>query len=89
MWLNSNRISSTYFRVYFELVCLLVEYQAFTYLKSHNKLYRDISIAEDPPSEKMFMFSDIVEIQGETKSDTEKNISELFWKAKEGKYKQC
>ena len=35
------------------------------------------------------MFSDIVEIQGETKSDTEKNISELFWKAKEGKYKQC
>ena len=47
-----------------------------------------MSIAKDPSSEEMFMSSDIVEIQRETESDTEKNISELFWKGKEWKYKQ-
>ena len=47
----------------------------FNYLKSHNKFYEDISIAKGLSSEEMFRFSDILEIQGENESITEKNIS--------------
>ena len=45
-----------------------------TYLKSHNKFYKDISIEKGLSSEDMFKFSDIAEMQVETESDTE-NLS--------------
>ena len=62
--------------VYFEPVRPTIIYQALTYLKLHNKFYKDISIVKGLSSEDMFKFSDIVEIQGETGSVTEKNISD-------------
>ena len=50
--------------VYFEPVRRHTVYQALTYLKSYNKFYEDISIANGFSSEDTFKFSDIVEIQG-------------------------
>ena len=41
-------------------------YQALTYLKSHNKFYKDISIKKGLYREDMFKFSDIVEIRDNT-----------------------
>ena len=61
--------------VYFEPVRLHIIYEALTYLKSHNKFYKDIFIEKGLSSEDMFKFSDIVEMQGKTESDTE-NISD-------------
>ena len=43
-------------------------------LKSCSKFYRE-SLAKGLSSEEMFKFSDVVGIQRETKSVTEKNIS--------------
>lgn len=43
-----------------------IMYQTFTYLRSHNKLYEDISIAKGLLSKSMFRFSDIVETQMQT-----------------------
>lgn len=40
-----------------------IMYQTLTYLKSHNKLYDDISITKGLLSKSMFRFSDIVETQ--------------------------
>ena len=61
--------------VYFKPVRLYIIYEALTYLKSHNKFYKDIFIEKSLSNEDMFKFSDIVEMQGETESDTE-NISD-------------
>ena len=44
-------------------------------MKSFNKFYDNISITKGLSSEGMFKFSDIVEIQGQSKCVTEKNIS--------------
>ena len=52
--------------VYFEPVSPHVIYQALIYLKSHNKFYEDISIAEGLSSEGMLKFSNFFEMQGET-----------------------
>ena len=40
-------------------------WEEFTYLKSYNKFYDDISIAKRLSSEEMFKSSDIVKIQGQ------------------------
>ena len=48
--------------VYFEPVRPHIIYQALIYLKSHTKLYEDISIPKALSSEDKFKFSDIVEI---------------------------
>ena len=61
--------------VYFEPVRPHIIYEALTYLKSHNKVYKDISIEKRLSSQDRFKFSDIVEMQGETESGTE-NISD-------------
>ena len=45
-------------------------------MKFYNKFYTDISIAKGPSCKEMFRFSDIVEVQGENWSATEKNISD-------------
>ena len=59
--------------VYFKPVHPKIIYQALAYLKSHNKLYKDIPITKGPSSEDMFRFSDInVEIQRENENVTEK-----------------
>ena len=70
--------------VYFTPVYPHIIYQAFAYLKSHNKLYKDVSITKGLSSEDMLRFSVInIEIQGKNDSATEK----LFWMGKnEGKY---
>ena len=54
----------------------LTAYQALTYLKSYNKFSEDISISKDLSREAMFKFSDVVEIQGQSESATEKIISD-------------
>lgn len=54
--------------IYFEPVRPLVIYQKLGYLKSHKKLYEDISIAEGLSSADMFKFPDIVEIQRKNKN---------------------
>ena len=71
--------------VYFEPVRPNIIYQALTYLKLHNKFYKDIFIAKSLSSEGMFKFSDIVEIQGETESVTEKKY--FRWKSNDKKCK--
>ena len=45
-------------------------------MKSFNKFYGKISITKGLSSDDMFKFSDIVEIQGQSKCVTEKNISD-------------
>ena len=62
--------------VYFEPVCPHIIYQALTYLKSHNRIYEDISIIKSFSSEDMLNFSDINENQEETGSVTENSISD-------------
>ena len=62
--------------IYFEPVCSHILYQALAYLKSHNNVYTDISITKGHSSEELFRFSDIVEIEGEHESATEKIISD-------------
>ena len=62
--------------VYFEPVSPQVICKAQTYLKSHNKFYRDIPIANGLLSEDMFTFSSIVENQGQSKSVAGKIISD-------------
>ena len=62
--------------VYFEPVRLHTVYQPLTYLKSYNNFYEDISIPKGLSSEDMFKISDIVEIQGQSKCVTEKNVSD-------------
>ena len=47
-------------------------YQGLTNFNAQNKFYKDISIAKSLLSEEMFKFSNIVQVQGETKSNTEK-----------------
>ena len=65
--------------VYFIPVCPHIIYQAFAYLKPHNKSYKYISITKGLSSEGMFRFSYInIEIQGENESAKEK----LFWMGK-------
>ena len=61
--------------VYFEPVRPHTIYKALTYLKSHNKFSKDISIEKGLSSEDMFKSSDIAEMQGETESANE-NISD-------------
>ena len=51
-------------------------WEEFTYLKSYNKFYDDISIAKRLSSEEMFKSSDIVEIQGQNSNVTEETISD-------------
>ena len=60
--------------VFFEPVRQHMIYQLLSYLKSHNKFCKDISIGKGLSSEDMFKFSDIVEMSGKTEGDTE-NIS--------------
>ena len=60
--------------VFFEPVRQHMIYQLLSYLKSHNKFCKDISIEKGLSSEDMFKFSDIVEMSGKTEGDTE-NIS--------------
>ena len=62
--------------VYFEPVRPYVIYQALTYLKSHNKFYKDISVTKGLSGEDMLNFSDINENQEETESVTENGISD-------------
>ena len=50
-------------------------YQGFIYLKSQNKFYEDFSIAKGLARPKLFRFSEIVEIQAESDSLTEKVVS--------------
>ena len=64
------------YRGYSEPVRPQIVYQALTYLKSYNKLYDNMSIAKDLSSEKMFKFSNIVEIQEQSDCATEKNVSD-------------
>ena len=45
-------------------------------MKSFNKFYGKVSITKGLSSDDMFKFSDIVEIQGQSKCVTEKNISD-------------
>ena len=59
--------------LYFKPVHAHITYQELTYLKSHHEFYEDISITKGLRSEKMIRFSDILEIQGENESVTEKN----------------
>lgn len=61
--------------VYFETVPPYIIYGAFNCQKSHNKFYEDVSIAKCLSSEEMFRFSDILEVEWENESDTEKVIS--------------
>ena len=63
--------------VYFEPVRLHIMYQARTNLKSHCKFYDDIFIAKSFSSEDMFKFSDVAEIQEQSKCVTEKNVSDV------------
>ena len=65
--------------IYFEQVWPHTAYQALTYLKSYTKFYDDISIAKGLSSEKMFKFSDIVEIQWQSEC--------FWWKRNDWKYK--
>ena len=51
---------------------------AFNELKSHNKFYENISIATGLPSDDMFRFSDIVEIQGQNVTE-KKFMIEKKW----------
>ena len=62
--------------VYFEPASPHIICKAQTYLKSHNKFYRDIAIANGLLSEDMFTFSSIVENQGQSKSVAGKIISD-------------
>ena len=48
---------------YFEPARPHIIYQALTYLKSHNKLYEDISVTKSLSGEDMLNFSDISENQ--------------------------
>ena len=65
---------STWVNALFESVNSHIIYQALSYLKTNNKFYEDISITKFLSSETMFKLSNIVAIQGETESVTEKNI---------------
>ena len=67
---------------YFEPVCPQIIYHTLAYLKPHNKLYEDTSIGNGLLSEDMLRFFDIVEIQGQNKNVTEKNISDREKKKK-------
>ena len=55
----------------FEPVHSHIIYQALAYLKSHNKFYKDISVANKLED---FRFSDIAKIQGQNKNVTEKIV---------------
>ena len=48
-----KRILNTGVHVYFEPVCPHIIYQALAYLKSHNKLFEDISISKGLLSEEI------------------------------------
>ena len=54
--------------VYFETVYPHVIQQDLTYLKSHNKIYEDISVTKGLSGEDMLNFSDIIKNQEETES---------------------
>ena len=45
-------------------------------MKSHNKFYEGISLAKGLPSEHMFKFFDIIEIQGQSECATEKKFTD-------------
>ena len=62
--------------VYFEPVRPHIIYQALTYLKSHNKLYEDISVRKDLSGADILSFSDINENHEETENVTENGISD-------------
>ena len=68
--------------VYFEPVCPQIIYHTLAYLKPHNKLYENTSIGKGLSSEDMLGFFDIVEIQGQNRNVTEKNISDREKKKK-------
>ena len=53
-----------------------ITYKVLAYLKSNNKFYEDVSIWKGLLSKDKFTFSDIVEIQGQNKTVTEKIISD-------------
>ena len=61
--------------VYLELVRPHIIYQVLTFLKSHNKFYKDISVTKDLSGEDMLNFPDINKNQEETESVTENGIS--------------
>ena len=61
--------------LYFEPVYSHTIFKTLAYLKSHNKFYEDIYIANGLLSEEIFRFSDIPEIQGQNKNVTEKIVS--------------
>ena len=53
---------------FFEAVCPNAIYQALNYLKTHNKLYEDISISEGLSSKEMIDFSGIDKHEDVTES---------------------
>ena len=76
-WLNVGKLKRNLkyrVHVYFQPIRTHITYQTFAYLKSHNKFYADISIANGFSSEEMFRFFDIVKVQGVKESITEKGI---------------